>query len=150
MIKWQSPVYPPSTCSSRSNHFVKTVQLRAGATLMRSTTNCFTDKKMFNELCGLRDRIIAWQEAYLSLFTLAGLDELYSELQLSLNKYISWGWAKPSSVSSLLKTRLRTSIFPHGPLKIEISKKLDPLNVKVIKKSLTSKGWKMIELWPVM
>ena len=47
------------------------------------------------------------------------------------------GDAKPSSVSSLERAILRFSAsskmelnFPHGPQKIEIFKKLDPLHVK--------------------
>ena len=45
----------------------------------------------------------------------------------------SWGWAKPGSVSSLVRERLRFSAsskidfnFPNGPQKIEILKRLDP------------------------
>ena len=54
-----------------------------------------------------------------------------------IGKQTSWGWAKPSSVSSLVSTRVRITAsskmdlnFPHGPQKNDILKKLDPLHVK--------------------
>ena len=39
---------------------------------------------------------------------------------------------------------------PHGPQKIDILKKIDPLHVKCHKKKFTSKGQEAAELWPVM
>ena len=58
----------------------------------------------------------------------------------------SWDWAKPSSVSSLVSTRLRFTAsskmdldFPHGPQKIEILRKLDPLHVKSYQKNFETK-----------
>ena len=68
---------------------------------------------------------------------------------LSINQGLtSWGWAKPCSESSLVRTRIRFSAsskiyinFPHWPQKIEILKKLDPLHVKSHQKNFISKGW---------